>query len=940
MMTWKGKILFAFLMTITLCLALARTGHSVNIYEVISPKRFEKFHFFPVRVVVRFSQGARPETFRALLNGVDITGEFKRIEDGMNAIVGLENGLRIKVKTDLHQQINVLKTSVEGLQPDKHGDFETFFFVEVDELTTIGSEGKMVKSPDGHVSIDIPRDALSSNTTIGVTKAPGSGPVGSVYQLSPEGVKFKQAVIVSMKYDPMKLPPGVTEDALLLVLGNGFPRKLENLFVDKRGHSVTGATMSFSKLFISYYTKIGKNLTDIPKASDFRLPVGDNSFASYSCGRDYQSPAESDLGETLALLERSSYANLDYPKIILNENGLANTWYVITAYNQNRYINSVSGPTPDSLSLYEGDISIFSNGEDWKLVSHRDHGRSLPIHAISDGLVIYNGWGHGHTLVLAHQIPAGAILSLYADMGEKSPCAVGSIVHKGNVIGRTGRVGTGEAYLHYEIGKKALIKVDTETGQIKVPATWFSEWTQDSVYEGYYDPTNFLFNIMGKHNWDFNVTGNDEGWVAKYVKKYDNGYMYQVRDGSLSVKPRSSRLRIKSYPLKIETASFDSVLVRMRSNALDGHGKVFFATDEEPGYSLDKASEFEIHNDGKFHEYPVFMADSHKWKGAIVGIRIDLSDMVVEQHTEISFDNIRFGRAYLSRIPDTGQTKCYDNSQGITCPAPQDPFYGQDAHYVVNPISYEVKTVDRDEVVIDHVTGLTWQRHDDGIKRTWREASDYCENLTLGGYSDWRLPTKKELQSIANYGSFGPALDTNYFPYSHVSNDFYWSATTRAFLPLSAWKVCFWNSQTTISVESDYNYVKAVRGSALEFGHFRDNRDGTVTDITTGLMWQQTDTNAVTWEEALAYCENLDLAGYHDWRLPNIRELLSLVDDSRSGPAIDIAYFPGCQSSFYWSGTSHALYTSFAWNVGFHDAQVHSGGHKGRRNYVRAVRGE
>ena len=371
----KGKILFAHVTAIILCIALARTGYSVNICEIISPKRFEKFHIFPVRVVVRFCQGAKAETFRALLNGVDITGRFKRIEEGMSALVGLDDGLRIKLTADLHQQINVLKTEVESVQPGQQGVFETFFFVEVDELTTIGSEGKMVKSPDGHVSIDIPRDALSFNTTMGVTKVPGSGPVGSVYQLSPEGVKFKQPVIVSMKYDPVKLPPGVTEDALLLVLGNGFPRKLGNLFVDKRGHSVTGATMSFSKLFISYYTTIGKNLTDIPKASDFRLPVGDNSFASYSCGRDYQSPTESDLGETLALLERSSYANLDYPKIILNENGLANRWYVITGYNQNRYINSVSGPTPDSLSLYEEDISIFSNGEDWKLVSHRDHGR-------------------------------------------------------------------------------------------------------------------------------------------------------------------------------------------------------------------------------------------------------------------------------------------------------------------------------------------------------------------------------------------------------------------------------------------------------------------------------------------------------------------------------------------------------------------------------------
>jgi len=347
---------------------------------------------------------------------------------------------------------------------------------------------------------------------------------------------------------------------------------------------------------------------------------------------------------------------------------------------------------------------------------------------------------------------------------------------------------------------------------------------------------------------------------------------------------------------------------------------------------------FEMVNDGKFHEYRVFMEDNHEWKGAIVRIRIDLLDTIVGKTREIDFDSIRLGQAYLSRTPDTGQTKCYDYGQEITCPAPGDRFYGQDANYAINRPSYEVKTIDGQEVVIDNVTGLTWQRDDDGIKRTWPQAMDYCENLALAGYSDWRLPTKKELQSIPNYSGFGPALDTAYFPYSHMPDDCYWSATTRAFLALSAWKVCFWNSEVSMFIKSDANYVRAVRGRPLEFGHFRDNGDGTVTDITTGLMWQQREGKAMTWEKALAYCENLDLAGYRDWRLPNIRELLSLVDDNRREPSIDTGYFPGCRPSIYWSSTTHTIYPSLAWHVGFHDGRVHGGGHKERRHYVRALR--
>jgi hypothetical protein len=139
-------------------------------------------------------------------------------------------------------------------------------------------------------------------------------------------------------------------------------------------------------------------------------------------------------------------------------------------------------------------------------------------------------------------------------------------------------------------------------------------------------------------------------------------------------------------------------------------------------------------------------------------------------------------------------------------------------------------------------------------------------------------------------------------------------------------------------MKSDRHYVRAVRGRPLEFGHFKDNGDGTITDLTTGLMWQQTETRAMTWEEALAYCENLDLARRRDWRLPNIRELLTLVDDTRPGPAIDVSYFPGCRPSGYWSSTTHTPYPDFAWYVEFNDGQAHGGGQKGRRYFVRAVR--
>lgn len=98
-----------------------------------------------------------------------------------------------------------------------------------------------------------------------------------------------------------------------------------------------------------------------------------------------------------------------------------------------------------------------------------------------------------------------------------------------------------------------------------------------------------------------------------------------------------------------------------------------------------------------------------------------------------------------------------------------------------------------------------------------------------------------------------------------------------------------------------------------------DNGDGTVTDTATGLMWQQCDDGAArNWEEALAYAENLELAGYDDWRVPDAHELQSIVDYTRSmqstcSPAIDPVF--GCTQmidegggenfGFYWTGTTH-----------------------------------
>ena len=118
-----------------------------------------------------------------------------------------------------------------------------------------------------------------------------------------------------------------------------------------------------------------------------------------------------------------------------------------------------------------------------------------------------------------------------------------------------------------------------------------------------------------------------------------------------------------------------------------------------------------------------------------------------------------------------------------------------------------------------------------------------------------------------------------------------------------------------------------------------DNGDGTITDTDTLLMWQQEDDNiARMYELAITYCENLVFppSRYGDWRLPNRRELRSIIDNSQWDPAIDSTAFPNTDSSHYWSSTTATSLQ--AWSVDFTSGNVIYYDRANSR-YVRCVRG-
>jgi len=312
-------------------------------------------------------------------------------------------------------------------------------------------------------------------------------------------------------------------------------------------------------------------------------------------------------------------------------------------------------------------------------------------------------------------------------------------------------------------------------------------------------------------------------------------------------------------------------------------------------------------------------------------------------------------------MPDTGQATCYnDVGNVIPCPQPGEPFYGQDAQYAgpnrsytklgQNGVSLPDTTTQTDDWLMtrDNVTGLIWEIktddvtiHDKDNTYTWYDSTeDFINALNaenFGGFSDWRMPTVKELSSLVNSGTYYPTIDNTWFP--HTMSTLYWSSTTIVGYTDRAGLVSFYSGYVYGNNKSLSYYVRAVRaGQSGSLGDLVDNGDGTVTDPNTDLMWQQaTAPGTYTWEDALSYCETLSLGGFSDWRLPNRNELQTLVDYSRYDPAIDPIMASGTMSFYYWSSTTSAYNTNYSWLVYFSYGDV-SNTKKSSSYYVRAVR--
>ncbi len=135
-------------------------------------------------------------------------------------------------------------------------------------------------------------------------------------------------------------------------------------------------------------------------------------------------------------------------------------------------------------------------------------------------------------------------------------------------------------------------------------------------------------------------------------------------------------------------------------------------------------------------------------------IESEHSNIIEDEYIDISIEENLYKS--LTGVVATGQTDSYDKDGSVG-----EYYYGQDADYYDSmPFSY---TNNGDGTITDNSTNLMWQEIPIDTKMSWAEAMEYCENLELGGYDDWRLPTAKELFSLSDFSVGWPFIDTDYF---------------------------------------------------------------------------------------------------------------------------------------------------------------------------------
>ena len=272
----------------------------------------------------------------------------------------------------------------------------------------------------------------------------------------------------------------------------------------------------------------------------------------------------------------------------------------------------------------------------------------------------------------------------------------------------------------------------------------------------------------------------------------------------------------------------------------------------------------------------------------------------------------------------------------------------QDGHRInINPMRFLLLTgFTSDQCMADEITGLVWEGKTGTGTRAGSNTYTRLGNnaatdtsgyvaavnaLALCGFTDWRMPTALELQTMVRYGDTSPPMALSKGPAGTQAGE-YWSSDTSS--GSTGFTTSFADGMVFTDSTSNAHHVRLVRGSRLNGPRFSfgsvsyagDAANNLVNDALTGLQWRRC-LEGMNWNgstctgTAGSFSQEQALARAREqggWRLPNIKELGSLVDRTRTAsPRIDTNAFPALGQPAAWSSTPLVANTAGAWAVGF-----------------------
>ncbi len=244
--------------------------------------------------------------------------------------------------------------------------------------------------------------------------------------------------------------------------------------------------------------------------------------------------------------------------------------------------------------------------------------------------------------------------------------------------------------------------------------------------------------------------------------------------------------------------------------------------------------------------------------------------------------------------PDSFRSFCSDGTKPVPCPATGADAL-QDGSLELHKPTYSATA--SPNVFKDDVTGLEWQKSY-GMDVESGGAENYCP--TWHG-NEWRLPSYLELSSLNDYGHVDPALDESTFDVPKSALAQFWTSSQNAAQTLR-WTIFAASGLPLGAGKLAKHHVRCVKGN-LAGKAVKSDSCATVSDSRTGLMWTRVvPSKKYAWLEALAYCDTLVHAGLDDWRLPNLKELQTIVKTDAT-PYIDVVLFGATPSEAHWTST-------------------------------------